>query len=226
MPLSAHKVQCGIGALVALFACGVEAEDRKAAFTGLRTLESRSYKTYMARLKAANRLAFRNRAWNASLIASTTASTLASVALLVRPHIYGEAGPTLLVFVAVLTLVTSLVTSSLNYSARSRDMFRSYRRLQALSAEAERLSKKRSIDLELADELHRRYDAILDETENHTTADHKRAQREIDKKDGKKIPPLWREPLVLGQAAVSFAPYATLAAPIALLIPLATWIAS
>ena len=103
-----------------------------------QTLERRSYKTYSARLQASRRLASRNRAWNASLIATSTATTIASVALLTDSSIYGRSGPTLLVCTAILTLIASLVASGLDYSGRSRDMFLNYRRLQRLSAEVER----------------------------------------------------------------------------------------
>ncbi|MCW2614298.1 MAG: hypothetical protein JWN08_1292, partial [Frankiales bacterium] len=48
----------------------------------LFALSEKSYKTYLARLRASKRLAARNRAWNTSLIATAAASTIASVALL------------------------------------------------------------------------------------------------------------------------------------------------
>lgn len=190
----------------------------------LATLERRSYLTYMGRLRASNRLAFRNRAWNATLIAASGAVTVASVALLVYPDIYGRPGPTLLVLVSILALIASLVTSSLNYSARSRDMFRNYRRIQALSAEVERTGRLAQPTLAIVEELNRRYDALLDESENHTTADHKRVLHEIAQREGKEPRPLWRQPLVVGQAAASAAPYVSLAVPILVLVPLISWI--
>ena len=71
-------------------------EHRLAEFQ-LQELESRVYPTYKCRLTAAERLASRNRAWNSSLISMSTATTIASIALLTKPDIYGIAGPTILV---------------------------------------------------------------------------------------------------------------------------------
>jgi hypothetical protein len=133
-----------------------------------QTLERRSYKTYSARLQASRRLASRNRAWNASLIATSTATTIASVALLTDSSIYGRSGPTLLVCTAILTLIASLVASGLDYSGRSRDMFLNYRRLQRLSAEVERYVCSAGLQSrEVLETLHERYDGLLDESENH-----------------------------------------------------------
>lgn len=196
------------------------ATEADAAHALLKTLEHRSYLTYLGRLHASTRLAFRNRAWNAALIAASGAVTVASVALLVYPDIYGSTGPTLLVLVSILALIASLVTSSLNYSARSRDMFHNYRRLQALSAEVERRVKAGQPTTLIAEDLNRRYDALLDESENHTTADHKRVLHGIAKKNGQKTRSLWREPEVVMQALVSAAPYASLVIPVLLLAPL------
>ncbi|MCW2501715.1 MAG: hypothetical protein JWN87_3391 [Frankiales bacterium] len=164
-------------------------------------------------MRASQRLASRGRAWNASLISLSTSTAIASIALLADPDMYGRGGPTLLVCVSVLTLVASLVTSGLDYSGRSRNMFVNYRKIQRLSAEAERakdIPEKQT--REYVDALNTQYDALLDESENHTEADHYRATRE-----GKRTWAVWRE---LG---LSFGPYLSLALPIALLIPFARW---
>src|SRR4051794_21743147 len=105
----------------------------------LQRLEDRAYKTYRSRLHASKRLASRHQAWNASLIASSTATAIAAIALLSDESIYGDAGPTLVVCASILTLVASLVSSALDYSGRSRDMSVNYRRIQRLSVEVELL---------------------------------------------------------------------------------------
>lgn len=180
-----------------------------------KTLEQRSYKTYSARLQASQRLASRSRAWNATLIATSTATTIASVALLTDSQMYGRSGPTLLVCVSVLTLVASLVASGLDYSGRSRDMFLNYRRLQRLSADVERHVELPALQSrEALEALHSRYDDLLDESENHTEADYYRAFPTNRKKDWA----TWREILL------SVVPYVSLAAPIGLLVPLVVWI--
>lgn len=180
-------------------------------------LERRSFKSYKSRLCASRRLAARNRAWNASLIASSTAATIASVALLSESTIYGRSGPTLLVCVSILTLVASLVASGLDYSGRSRDMFLNYRRLQRLSAEVERYVQAPNLQTHaILETLHARYDALLDESENHTEADYFRAFPDESRRTGS----FWRETLL------SAMPYVTLLAPIGLLIPFVNWIVS
>jgi hypothetical protein len=179
----------------------------------LALLEARAYKSYMARMRASQRLASRGRAWNASLIALSTSTAIASIALLADDSMYGRGGPTLLVCVSVLTLVASLVTSGLDYSGRSRDMFLNYRRIQRLSAEAERAKDVSELHTrEYVEGLNNQYDALLDESENHTEADHLRATRK-----GKWAWALWRE------RALSFGPYVSLALPVALLVPFVRW---
>src|SRR5680860_557534 len=179
-------------------------------------LEARSYRTYQSRLRASQRLASRSHAWNAFLMALSTSTVIASIALLSDPTIYGKSGPTLLVCVSLLTLVASLVTSGLDYSGRSRNMFLNYRRIQRLSVEAERAGKTQS--LRTRDQLlllNERYEALLDESENHTEADFYRAFPVPNKPSS-----VWKEELL------SIAPYLSLLAPIALIIPLARWIAT
>jgi hypothetical protein len=191
-------------------------EERSEALRLLEVLEDRSYKTYYSRLRASQRLASRHRAWNASLISTTTASAIASIALLADADIYGGAGPTLLVCISVLTLTASLVTSGLDYSGRSRDMFLNYRRIQRLSAEVERMKKEPHLHrFAVVEELNRRYDALLDESENHTEADYYRAFP-IDKKS-------WS---TRRESALSIFPYVSLLIPIGLVAPLVSWMTS
>ena len=180
----------------------------------LEILEDRSYKTYSSRVKASERLAFRHRAWNTALISTSTASTIGSVAMLSDEDIYGPAGPTLLVCIAILTLVASLVTSSLDYSGRSRNMFLSYRRIQRLSAEVERAKNTpEEQSLDTVRTLNERYDALLDESENHPQADYLRA-----------FPAEQPSGSLRRETALSLIPYVSLLFPLALLIPLVAWI--
>jgi hypothetical protein len=162
-------------------------------------------------------LTSRHRAWNASLIATSTATTIASVALLTDESIYGEAGPTLLVCASILTLIASLVASGLDYSGRSRDMFVNYRRIQRLSAKVERmLGNPATVSRQELELLHDTYDALLDESENHTQADYYHAFPS----DMKRTAEVWGEDLL------SSAPYLSFGAPVALLIPFVALIAS
>lgn len=176
----------------------------------IATLERRSYETYRARLQASIRLEQRARAWNTSLVALAFSTTVASIGMLTSESMYGGSGDVLLVCLGVLALVVSLVTSGLNYSGRSRNMFVNYRKLQAISAQAERAGLNATLHhAGFVERLHARYDAILDESENHSPADHLRLH-----------PGSHRKLAVLREDSLTIFPYLTLAIPAALLIPL------
>lgn len=139
-------------------------------------LEGRSYSTYRARLEAAKRLTRRNHAWNALLVSFATSTTISSIALLVDGNVYGKYGSLLLVCLGVLSLVASMTVTSLNYSGRAKDMFANYRKLQRLSAHLERIRLSGTItDAALVAEFSESYQELLDGSENHTSADFRRA---------------------------------------------------
>ncbi|WP_116414431.1 SLATT domain-containing protein [Subtercola boreus] len=179
----------------------------------LSNVATRSYKSYRARLMASLRLQARGRAWNTSLLSLAVATTFSSIALLTDDGMYGKAGPTVLVCVSVLALVASLVVTSLNYGGRSRDMFMNYRALQRLSVEAENLLANSVQSPDLVDRLSDRYESLLDDSENHTSADHKRADPGSDVS-------IW----VLRRAHLLTAlPYVALIIPLAVLAPIVSW---
>jgi hypothetical protein len=139
-------------------------------------LEGRSYATYRARLEAAKRLTRRNHAWNALLVSFATSTTISSIALLVDGNVYGRYGSLLLVCLGVLSLVSSMTVTSLNYSGRAKDMFANYRKLQRLSAHLERIRLSGTdTDAEVVAKLSESYQELLDGSENHTSADFRRA---------------------------------------------------
>src|SRR5690606_38868506 len=113
-------------------------EEKSMTTTPLQDLESRSYSTYPARVEAARRLKSREHAWNASLVSLTVAVTIAAVALLVDPEVFGPRGEALMVCLSVLSLAAAIIVPSLNYSRRANDMSVNYRRIQQLSVDAER----------------------------------------------------------------------------------------
>ena len=190
----------------------------------LAKFSEKTYLTYLTRLTASKRLAARNRAWNTSLISTAAASTISSVALLSDATIYGKTGPTLLVSVSILTLVISLVTSGIDYSGRSRDMFLNYRRIQTVSTDAERASTTPSLQTQaVLDELTSRYNGLLDESENHTSTDFARAIAERGLTPSGPPVSVWS---LRGERAVSFLPYLSLLIPLGLLIPVIVWIVS
>lgn len=194
-------------------------------------LERRTYNTYKARLNATNRLASRGRSWSLSLICCSMSTTVASVALLADRTIYGKAGPVLLLIVSIATLVTSLASANMNYAARSRDMFVSYRKVQRLSAEVERLNLGSSTDrtLETITALHARYDAILDETENHNSYDFLRSgemHATLSNSSNFWAKLRRKVPSFLGERFWSVLPFLTLLFPLVIFIPLVRWMLS
>lgn len=189
-----------------------------AGSTPAELLERRSYKTYLARLKASERLALRNKAWNASLVALTTSATIGSVGMLSDGEMYGSGGDTLLVCVSILTLVASLVTSGLDYSGRSRDMFINYRKVQRISVLAEAAKCDPTIDVAaLWDDYH----ALMDESENHTAGDYYRAERQRALAANEPSPP--RDLAVWWEDIITYAPFLSLAFAAALAVPLVIW---
>lgn len=186
-------------------------------------LHRRSFNTYTARLKARERLASRNHAWNASLVALTTSATIASVGMLTDSKMYGDNGDTLLVCVSILTLVASLVTSGLDYSGRTRDMFVNYRRVQRLSVKAEAAETDAAIDV---GELESEYDALMDESENHTAGDFYKAERQRLKDMKRRNPELkvkvkfWPGNAIALENLLTYAPYSSLALTLGLTYPL------
>jgi ABC-type multidrug transport system fused ATPase/permease subunit len=136
----------------------------------IERIENRSYKTYKARLKSAQRLQRLGHAWNAALISTSVATLVASVALLMDSSVYGRRGDVLLVGVSVLGLAASFVVAARNYGARAREMTASYRKIQRISVEAELLKTSSISPIDITD-ISRRYQDLLDESENHTEAD-------------------------------------------------------
>lgn len=181
--------------------------------TELESLCSRSYDTYRARLQASKRLAFRNRLWNASLVALSIGLVLGSIGMLADDRMYGPKGDTLLVALAVMQLSASLVVSGLNYGGRSRDMFTNYRRMQRLSVAAENLNREPSPEPAAVRALSDEYQMLLDESENHTSADFYRASKRIELRD-------YLAPGIF----LSLVPITLLLAGVAIVVPFMNWI--
>lgn len=142
---------------------------------GLKTLSDRIYKTYRSRLRAANRTRLRGQLWNLPLITSPVVATVVAIVAIVFPESYNDRTDVLLVILSILTLVASIIVPSANYSVTAEQMFAAYRRLQRLSAFAERqdelvVSRKRRGQIAHAIDLE--YQEILDSTQNHTGADY------------------------------------------------------
>lgn len=139
----------------------------------VQELEGRYYKTYKARLELWKRLDRHRVVWNWYLIVSSLSTLIVSILSLAsesKNTIYTE------IIVIVLSLCTftgSLVLTSLRLPERSKDAFRAYRAIQALSL---RLEAGRRGETELSEreftEIRARYDQLMDETENHSELDY------------------------------------------------------
>lgn len=188
----------------------------------LKPLEDRSYATYRARLEAAKRLSHRGGAWNASLIATTSGATIASIALIKNPQLYGAHSDVIIAGLAVITLVASLTVANQNYAARSRDQFYNYRAMQKLSVELESLSQTgKDVDFDEFSTLLNRYNELLDSSENHTSIDHYRAQKDMA------VPLSRQQTLSLaGANLLNSLVYITFLIPLLLIIPLTHWLSS
>lgn len=201
--------------------------DDPAARLHLAALEARTYRTYRSRESACSRLGKRARAWNGALVALATSTTIASIGMLTDEEMYGTNGSALLVCLAVLALVASLTTTNLDYAGRSRDMFLNYRKIQRISVEMEELRRqsREPVTMQLVRRLSDRYQAVLDETENHTEGDH---LRHFSRTLGSDHPYFSvdetvyrrRRRAIATDFAITSFPYATLALPVSLLVPL------
>lgn len=139
--------------------------------TQLQNLVNRSYITYRARIKASERLATLNTVWNIALMFGSVAVTINSVVMLVDRNALGPKGDVAMACASILTLVISVSVSGMNLSGKSRDMFTSYRRIQRLSADAERVVSDQPTRNDLT-RLSSEYDDMLDNSDNHRLCDY------------------------------------------------------
>ncbi len=222
-----HRAVNQLPAVESLLPARSYAVDVSLARAQLKAVEERAYKTYRARQSASERLGSRARAWNWALVALSTSTTIAAIGMLTDSSMYGPNGSTLLVCVAILSLVFSLTTANRDYSGRSRNMFINYRKVQKLSVQMEELGKNQGAALteQRVKELSDKYQAVLDETENHSPADHLRHfSRELPQGDVyySDNDDLYRrrKTAMRQETLLTSMPYFTLLLPLALLVPL------
>lgn len=178
-----------------------------------KKLERRAYKTYKARLKSYERLRSRGVAWNAFLISSATATTVASVGLLSEPRMYGAHGATLLAMLAIVSLVASLVVANMNYGSRSQAVESNYKRIQQIALAAEALAT-RGCTVRQVEHMQREYEIALESSENHSEPDY---QRSLEAPTNR-----WR---IRRDDIVSLVPFLMLLAPVAVAVPVIAWLA-
>ncbi|WP_116510651.1 SLATT domain-containing protein [Micromonospora sp. B006] len=181
---------------------------------GLAKLEKRAYETYKSRLEACKRLEARSRAVNGLVVALSLSSLIAAGGMLRDRDLYGPNGDVLWLFIAMLTFAGSVTSSSMGYAARSRNMFQNYRKVQRLSARAERVaSDPTRRTWETLEKLSSEYDDLLDESENHTTADYLRARSQFAPTTR---PSVIERCHILASVALTWMPWLAVLAPVAL----------
>jgi SMODS and SLOG-associating 2TM effector domain family 5 len=182
----------------------------------LAELEDRAYKTYKARLEACKRLESRSRAVNGLVVALSLSSLIAASGMLVDRNIYGPKGDVLWLFIAILTFAGSLTSSAMGYAARSRNMFQNYRKIQRLSVQVESAKgDPAQFARDTFEKLSAEYDDLLDESENHTTADYLRARSQF----APATRPRKAERLqILASGALSWMPWLAVLVPVALAV--------
>lgn len=148
----------------------------------MEKLERRTYTTFVSRARASRRLEVRGVLWTISLSIASAATLCVSVISLSRsPRPVATVDLSAVLF-SLATLVLSLIVATLNYQARSRDLFHSFRAAQRVSARVESLRNSGAADEIRARmrELESQYQDALDQSENHTTFDYYRARRPRD----------------------------------------------
>jgi conflict system pore-forming effector with SLATT domain len=201
----------------------------------------RIYKTYGARREAAKRLQARSTVWNSVLVFTAIVVAVAACLVILDRKSLGFRGEADLAVLGLLSLVASLIVASAKYDVRAERHFRGYRALQelasradlargALRSTAKRNTASRSVDVE--------YQRILDESENHTGADHFRASPPIRRgsRKAQHVRPEQRNDVVTwqryaaarvqlaGSWLLTLGPFLLLAAPIGLALRILNWL--
>lgn len=140
----------------------------------LQDLTTWTERTYLSRLQLAKRLQLRGALWGAALVSSSVVSAVVSVALLVDDSIYGRKGAFVWSAAGIIILAASLVVSNADYAQRARLAFEAYRKFQRISVlvrdSNDQARGRRRRKREFA-ALNGSYQALLDETVNHSSAD-------------------------------------------------------
>jgi hypothetical protein len=145
----------------------------------LRKFERRTYITFVSRARASERLGTRGMLWMIALSVASASALCASVISLAngpRPVSRTDLGTALF---TLATLVLSLIVAALNYQARSRDLFHSFRAIQRVSSRVESLRERGESAATIASSipaLEAAYQDALDKSENHTTLDYHKAR--------------------------------------------------
>lgn len=145
----------------------------------LKKFERRTYISFVSRARASERLGTRGMLWMIALSVASASALCASVISLAdgaRPVSRTDLGTALF---TLATLVLSLIVAALNYQARSRDLFHSFRAIQRVSSQVESLRERGDSrgDIETAiSALEAAYQDALDQSENHTTMDYYKAR--------------------------------------------------
>lgn len=156
----------------------------------LSMLSRRIEITYLCRVEMAQRLERRGKYWNSAIISLTVSSLIISICLLRENSVYGKNGDVFLVVIGAITLISSLMVVNSQYLERSKKSFENYRRLQRLSTQVHSSSIEKAKHRKLANRLYesfdRRYQDLLDVSDNHSAADYLKTLRLINNREAAK----------------------------------------
>lgn len=141
--------------------------------TPVKKLETRYYKTYKARLELQKRLDRHRVTWNWFLVVSSLSTLIVSILSLTSASDHTTYTDIITITLSLCTFTGSLVLTSLRLPERSKDAFRAYRAIQALSSRLETASDAgvEISEMEL-NSIRAEYDQIMDATENHSELDY------------------------------------------------------
>lgn len=140
----------------------------------LDTLERRLQRTYRARVETARRYQARGNYWNVALVLASLTTATVSVVSLTSPGVYGDRGAALMVVLGIVTLVVSVLVTSAQFQVQAEKFFHAYRSLQKLWVQADMESRGLTNRIErdeAATKIDLEYQAVLDDTNNHSPAD-------------------------------------------------------
>ncbi len=140
----------------------------------LAILERRLQRTYKARVETARRYQARGNYWNVALVLASLTTAAVSVVSITAPDVYGPRGATLMVVLGIVTLVVSVLVTSAQFQVQAEKFFHAYRSLQKLWVSADMESRKLTHPSDrnaAAARIDLDYQAVLDDTNNHSPAD-------------------------------------------------------
>ncbi|WP_141743329.1 SLATT domain-containing protein [Corynebacterium sp. HMSC08F01] len=141
------------------------------------SLVSRYKKTYKSRLELEKRLSRELKQVEILVLTSSTCAMIVTIINLAAPNKPFEDTAIVVAIMSMLTLIGSLTISASNRRERSQKAFNTYRRIQRLRKELERLDLNSPTEAwpEKIASIEAQYEGLIDSSENHSENDYFRA---------------------------------------------------